>query len=237
MISLISWSFDFFATTFFSRSINVFWLNACEIVNIVDVSFFLNILFIVAVWLLISFCFCYLVSLVNRSLCDIDVTIFLFFCSIVTSEKIVDMKKMRTFTLDVVVSTTCNIDLLRNVFFCFDSILFSCWVFYVSFNVILLTRIATMTIRLLLNVAMLNAMFLCTIFTRLLVSTLVCSVIVFLTFEALLNTTHRLVVLHYFRRTLVQYIMMYQFIRPVDVCQFQHRRRKILFMTLFWNSS
>ena len=88
------------------------------------------------------------------------------------------------------------------------------------FNVISLTRIAAMTIRLLFNVAVLSAMFLCTIFTRLLVSTLVCSVIVFLTFEALLNTTHRLVILHYLRRIFVQYVMMYQFIRHVDVRQF-----------------
>ena len=58
------------------------------------------------------------------------------------------------------------------------------------FNVILLTRIIAITIRLLLNVAMLNAMFLCTIFTCLLVSTFVRSMIVFLIFEALLNTTH-----------------------------------------------
>ena len=106
-----------------------------------------------------------------------------------------------------------------------------------SFNVISLTRIATMTIRLLFNVAVLNAIFFCTIFTRLLVSTLVYFVIVFLTFEALLNTTHRLVVFHYFRRILVQYIMIYQFIRHVDVRQFQHHRRKILFMTFFRNSS
>ena len=94
-----------------------------------------------------------------------------------------------------------------------------------------------MTIRLLLNVAMLNAMFLCTIFTRLLVSTLVYFVIVFLTFEALLNTIYRFVIFHYFRRILVQYIMMYQSIRYVNVRQFQHYRRKILFRILFRNSS
>ena len=50
-------------------------------------------------------------------LCDVDITIFLFFCSIVTAKKIVNMKKIRTFTLDVVVLATCSINLLRNVFF------------------------------------------------------------------------------------------------------------------------
>ena len=52
-----------------------------------------------------------------------------------------------------------------------------------SFDVIFLTRIAIMTIRLLFNVAILSAIFLCIIFICLLVSTLVCFVIVFLTFE------------------------------------------------------
>ena len=79
--------------------------------------FFLNIRFIVVVWTLISFCFCCLISLVNLLLCDVDVTIFLFFCSIVTAEKIIDKKKRTTFAFDVVASTTWSINLLRNVFF------------------------------------------------------------------------------------------------------------------------
>ena len=53
----------------------------------------------------------------NRLLCDVDVMIFLFFCAIVIAKKIVDMKKMRIFALDVVVSATCNTNSLRNVFF------------------------------------------------------------------------------------------------------------------------
>ena len=50
-----------------------------------------------------------------------------------------------------------------------------------------------------------------------LVLTFVCFVIVFLTFEALLNTTYRFVIFHYLRRIFVQYVMLYQFIRHVDV--------------------
>ena len=117
MISLIFWSFDFFATTSFSRFINVFWLEKCDVVSTVNIFFFLNILFIVAIWLLILFCFCCFVSLVNRSFCDVDVTIFLFFCSVIITVKIVDTKKMRTLALDVVVLATYSTSLLRNVFF------------------------------------------------------------------------------------------------------------------------
>ena len=117
MIFLIFWSFDFFATTSLSRFINVFWLEKCEIINFANISFFFNILFIVAIWLLISFCFCYFVSLVSRFLCDVNVTIFLFFYSIVIIVKIVDTKKMRIFAFDIVVFVTCSTRLLRNVFF------------------------------------------------------------------------------------------------------------------------
>ena len=91
-----------------------------------------------------------------------------------------------------------------------------------SFDVIFLTHIAMMTIRLLLNVAMLSVIFLCIIFVCLLILIFVYFMIVFLTFKALLNTTHRFVIFYYLRRILVQYIMMYQFIRHVDVRQFQH---------------
>ena len=104
--------------TFSSRFTSVFWLDKCEIVEIANIFFnFLNIRFIVIVETLILFYFYCLISLVSLSLCDVDVTIFLFFCSIVTTKKIIDMKKMKTLTLDVVVFTTCNIYLLHNVFF------------------------------------------------------------------------------------------------------------------------
>ena len=63
-----------------------------------------------------------------------------------------------------------------------------------SFNVIFLTRIAMMTIRLLFYVVILNAIFLRIIFTCLLVSTFVYFLIIFLTFEALMNTTHKIIV-------------------------------------------
>ena len=103
--------------TSFSRFTSVFWLDECETVEIVDMFRFFNIRFIVVVWTLISFCFYYLISLVNLSLCDVDITIFLFFYSIVIAEKIIDMKKRKTFTLNIVVFATCSTILLRNVFF------------------------------------------------------------------------------------------------------------------------
>ena len=65
-----------------------------------------------------------------------------------------------------------------------------------SFNVIFLTRIAMITIRLLLYVVVLRAMFLRAIFIYLLVSTFVYSIIIFLTFEALMNTTHLFFLTH-----------------------------------------
>ena len=83
---------------------------------------------------------------------------------------------------------------------------------------------------------MLSAIFLRTIFTYLFVSTFVCFVIIFLTFEALMNTTHRFIIFHYFRYIFVQYIMIYQFIRHVDIRQLQHHWRKVLFMIFFFNS-
>ena len=103
--------------TFSFRFTSVFWLDECEIVEIVNTFLFFNIRFIVVAWTLISFCFCCLISLVNLFLCDVDVTIFFFFYSIVIAKKIIDMKKMKTFALNVVVFATYNIDLLRNVFF------------------------------------------------------------------------------------------------------------------------
>ena len=103
--------------TSLSRFTNVFWLDECETIEIVDIFLFFNIRFIDVAWTLISFYFCCLISLVSLFFCDVDVTIFLFFCSIVIAEKIVDTKKMKTFALNVVVFATCKINLLRNVFF------------------------------------------------------------------------------------------------------------------------
>ena len=53
----------------------------------------------------------------NLSFCDVDITFFLYICSIVTEVKIVDKKKIRILELDIIVLATCNTSLLRNIFF------------------------------------------------------------------------------------------------------------------------
>ena len=106
-----------------------------------------------------------------------------------------------------------------------------------SFNMIFLICLAMMTIRLLLDVAMLNTMFLCAIIICLFISTFIRFVIMFLTFEALMNTIHRFVIFHHVGRIFVYYVMIYQFIRYVDIYQIQYHKRKVLFMIFFWNSS